>query len=176
MIEPLVLFAHHIWRMLQKFPAASALFVFILTQIAALGFKVWDSRTQKRRTINGLHAEIDRNLREDASNSLTREVIERLKEKVKDNPKYRPMIIIVFQDSFYKGVIKDLPILNSSQLRAVNDFYFFMQQMRDVMAGIERETFFLLSADGRQGLFDDMLKASDEMKAAGQIAKSALKT
>lgn len=171
-------FLHHVYRMMAKSPAAGTIVtivLFIVTQILVLYWKIRDDAVQKERIITGLFDEITRNVIEERSVRFDKDTIEYLKSRVEADKAYRPLIIAMFQDNFYRGIARDLPTIARDQLKAVNDFYFFMQQFRDVVDGIERPTFFLLSDEGRKGLFDDLLHVSKQFQQAGTEAKEALK-
>jgi hypothetical protein len=166
---------HHIWRMVAKYPAVATILLFVMTQLIAFVAEVRNNFVQRSRIAAGLLDEIHRNLSANADGNLNPVAVQEMKDAVAKDDKVRPMVVVVYQDNFYSGICRDLPLISTAQVKAVNDFYFSTLQLKAVADAIERDTFFRISVAGRQSLFDDLLQAYGETVKSGELAMAALK-
>lgn len=152
-----------------------AFVVFVGTQIFTTAWKIRDERLARERITSGLLHEIERNLIEQERDRIDEVVIQDLKTFVTANPEKIPMIVLSFNDVFYKGVARDLPTIHREQLQAVNDFYFCVTQLRNAAASIEGKAFLHVGVQSRTEVFDIILASYNETVRSGQNALELLK-
>lgn len=147
--------------------AAVAIILFLLTRIVEMIGAWRGRRATRRRIVVGLYKEVQFNVG----------TIERfldlspypgdLREKVRTEPTFRPLLIIDETTQFYDSIAASLPEVDSDCLIALSQFYEKIRKQHAIADAFESAAFATISPEGKAGTVDDLWRACRQAEKEG---------
>lgn len=147
--------------------ALVAFTVFILTRVAEIVVRWTDKRSARKRAVVGLFTEVQFNLstiEKFLDNSPYPAVIQ---QKVRENPNFRPMMIVEETTQFYDAITSSLPDVEATSLTRLSEFYTTIRRLEEIRRAFESNSFVTISGEGRAGAIEDLWQACRQAEKAG---------
>lgn len=147
--------------------ASVAVLIFIATRLIEIWSHWRNARSMRRRIVIGLFKEVQQNL-----NNIKQFLDENpypgdLRDKVRANCAFRPLMIVEETTQFYDSIAPSLPEVQSASLIALSRFYDTIRTEKAIAAAFDSPAFPTLSATGRESTVDDLWRALRDAEREG---------
>jgi len=126
-----------------------------------------DKRATRKRIVTGLFREVRSNLGEIEKFLGKRPYPEELRQKVRTDANFRPVMIVTETTQFYDSIAASLPDVRVECLHALSDFYDKLRIINKIAETFESKAFSTISPDGREGTVNDLWFACREAEKGG---------
>lgn len=147
--------------------ASVAVLIFIATRLVEIVGHWLNARSMRRRIVIGLFKEVQQNLENIKSFLDANPYPGDLREKVKNDPAFRPLMILEETTQFYDSIAASLPEVQSESLIALSRFYDKIRTEHEIAKAFAGPAFPTLSAEGRTSTVDDLWRALREARREG---------
>jgi hypothetical protein len=150
--------------------ALAAFVIFLLTRIAEIIGHWTTVRSTRKRLIVGLYREIRSNVKSIEAFLDAQPHPTTMREKVIKDRHFRPLMIVDETTQFHDSNMASLPMIRSSCLLILSEFYDQMRRVNGVKDAFESNAFSTISAEGRAGTVDDLWQGCQRAAEVGRKA------
>lgn len=138
--------------------AAVAVALFALARVIEMIWNWYNRRGLKRRLVVGLFREVRANVICIENFLDASPYPGDLREKVKSDAGFRPLVILQETTQFYDSITASLPEINSDCLIALSKFYDMIREQYAITSSFEGAAFLAISGEGRADIIDALWK------------------